>query len=50
MVAREVLSKLDIFKVVGTGLVSLNPFEPVASSSTVTEGDFCYTPKKIWEE
>ena len=37
MVAREVLPKLNIFKVMRTRLVRLNPFEPIPSSSTIAE-------------
>ena len=37
MVAREVLPKLNIFKVMRTRLVRLNPFESVPSSSTIAE-------------
>ena len=36
MIATEVLSELNIFKVVGTGFVGLDPFEPVARSCSIT--------------
>ena len=51
MVAGEVLSKLNIFKVMRTRLVSLNPFEPVPSSSTIAEDDiYEHTKSQIQEE
>lgn len=42
MVAGEVLTKLYILKVMRTRLVSLDPFEAITSSSTVTDDDICH--------
>ena len=38
MIATEVLSELNIFKVVGTGFVGLDPFEPVVGLLVATDG------------
>ena len=47
MVATEVLSELNIFKVVGTGFVGLDPFEPVARSCSITKWGKMFIDKSV---